>query len=117
MNGAEKIKAAIDKLARLRDDSTPGPWNHWPEAGDVEITGPLQDYPETIIANAIRPRNGWGGLIYEDDYEPNAELITTLHRTIDAQLVILWNALHRHLYASISIAAEVKLAESILGDQ
>ena len=95
MTPAELLQAAIDKLERLKADSTPGPWWHWPEAGDIEIYSDWRDPAhrggEVVIAPRIRPRDGWGrdAVIYRDNYEPNAELIVTLHRTIDAQLAIL----------------------------
>lgn len=89
MNAADTIAAAIEKLEALKVDSHPGPWEHWPEAGDIEIHVPSYPDGERIIATAVRPRGGWGAPIYQDNYEPNADLIVTLHRTIDAQLTIL----------------------------
>ena len=92
----QEIEQAIATLEKLKLDSTPGEWKHWPEAGNIEIysdwENPDSPTAEVVIASSIRPRGGWnhfGEGIYKDDYEPNAELIVTLHRTIDAQLELL----------------------------
>ena len=63
MTPVGEIRAAIEKLTELRSESKPGPWTHtWGSA-----TIPAAD-----------------DLASED-----ADLIVTLHRTIDAQLNIL----------------------------
>jgi len=75
MTAAETIQAAIDKLEGHRRAATEGRWqhkrsldNHWVESND-----------RIALAEAIS--------------QPDAELIVTLHRTIDAQLAILrWYA-------------------------
>lgn len=97
MSAVEEIEAAIEKLETLKAHSVPGPWKHWPEAGDIEIytdaPNPRSASSEYIVAAQVRPRNDFGGKIYVDNYEPNAELIVTLHSTIEAQLAILRAAL------------------------
>ena len=95
MSAVEEIRAAIVKLTELKAESTPGPW-------ELEPPGKYFDprWDDTRIMHAAnRPtdpnydrylfRDGSyaedsGGLGLAD-----AELIVTLHRTIDAQLHIL----------------------------
>lgn len=87
----EVLTEARDVLVRLRDDSVPGPWKHWPEAGSIEIYSEhvVTHGTETVIAGAIRPRFGWGEPIYQGNYEPNAALITTLHAALPALIQVL----------------------------
>jgi hypothetical protein len=129
----ERLTAAIEKLEALKADSTPGPWWHWPEAGVIEIYSdwrdPARTGSEVVIAPRIRPRDGWGreATIYRDNYEPNAELIVTLHRTIDAQLAILRRALDvatpidgqasYDIGPGSRVGQALALADAILGDQ
>src|SRR5690606_23712874 len=81
----ERLQTAITRLEQLRDDSTPGPWvkryflgmDVWPviiSDGIGEVTDSVQ-----------------GGFPQEAD----AELVVSLHRTIDAQLGIRRSALAR----------------------
>lgn len=81
-NAVERLEAAIDKLETLKQESFDGPWvaNHpfsysW-------ITGARYAGMQSKIADRVR--------------KPDAELIVTLHRTIDAQLAILRDNLERY---------------------
>ena len=89
MNAVETIQAAIEKLERLKAKSTPSPWTAMeydsnpgdqgvPIIGGGEIgsmEGHLTAYTMTLGS--------------EEQSVIDAELIVVLHRTIDAQLVIL----------------------------
>lgn len=91
MNAAETISVAIDKLERLKVESAPGPW-------ELEPTGVYFD-PRWDDVRVMRARDGDEPaydryIIRDGSYaadaggfrQPDAELIVTLHRTIDAQL-------------------------------
>jgi hypothetical protein len=80
MSAVEEIQAAIDKLTKLKTESTPGAWG-----GRVSILGIIrvQTDDHYIVAEVYGD---------EDDALCNTDLIVTLHRTIDAQLAILTNA-------------------------
>ena len=74
MTAAQEIQAAIEKLTDLQALADEGPWMHYD--GDVVMGDPtdyVQAYP----------------VVAECGSNNNAELIVTLHRTTDAQLVIL----------------------------
>lgn len=137
MNAAETITAAIEKLESQKADSTPGPW-------DFEYTD------ESIEINAGTARTRWNedhtfgfppgswrstDRILEVDVDDldedeadliagNAELIATLHRTIDAVLTILDQALGgaRDIDAGATpdepalTRAALDLARAILGE-
>lgn len=81
MNAADTIRAAIERLERQRDAASESAYGAW------EITPPSRPgehawLPALSIAVVT---SAWDACI-----EPAAaELIVTLHRTIDAQLVIL----------------------------
>lgn len=112
MGAVERLQAAIDKLETLKQESFDGPWvaNHpfsysW-------ITGAQYAGMQSKIAVQVD--------------EPDAELIVTLHRTIDAQLAIVGDALialreaERISPASLSSARirrlnQIALADAILG--
>lgn len=70
MTPAETIAAAITKLTEQRDAATPGPW--------LNETG--TDYVYTV-------EDGW--TIGSATLTETAELVATLHATIDAQLAVL----------------------------
>ena len=72
MSAVDEIQAAIDKLSRLHSDEP------WRLVGGNEWITP--------IGIGVAPDDG--GVSVED-----AELIVTLHRTIDAQLAILTGAM------------------------
>ncbi|GLU88906.1 hypothetical protein [Agromyces sp. NBRC 114283] len=107
MNPAEKIQAAIDKLEGLRDQGWPGKWQY--------VNGAIEtDEGFELFQHHDAEYWGTGRVALDVDHAvPQAELIVTLHRTIDAQLAIL----HR----GISDAAPERevaelLADAILGD-
>ena len=88
MSAVEEIQAAIDKLTKLKAESTPKPWHDWEDdlTGEVDL---WHDQEQRLhIANfgiAGMPRG-----------EVDAELIAVLHRTIDAQLAILHHAIDEY---------------------
>lgn len=81
MTPAERLQAAIKKLEALKAESTPGPWLAWKKYDPLrgEVYGIEW---EAIDIIAVRSYNA-----------ADADLIATLHRTIDAQLPILRSAL------------------------
>ncbi|UAJ78354.1 hypothetical protein IT072_13915 [Leifsonia sp. ZF2019] len=76
LNAQETITAAIEKLEGLRDAACQGPWER------------REDYGLTGLVS------GEGESIAIDFFIPDADLIVTLHRTIDAQLALLKELLH-----------------------
>lgn len=130
----ERLQAAIEKLERLKGASTPGPWDAEidPDEGTLELNG---GSARTVWQNGIGTRAGsWRStdrIIDRDDLWENtdieragadADLIVTLHRTIDAQLAILREALFQ-LEGSPDLAGFIgneltlfmRLADAILG--
>jgi hypothetical protein len=105
VNAAETIQAAIEKLERLKGRSTPGDW--WRSGFDDVFAGPgLSD--DVVVVQDAR-------LSFD------AELIVTLHRTIDAQLALFGSALwlmkgNPLAYTHAATACAIRLAEAILGD-
>lgn len=109
MNGVERLEAAIDKLERLKVEST----RVWAQTH--------QGLHAALDEHEI-------GLCFHDLSDADAELIVTLHRTIDAQLAILRDAEAYgdgngpgHSYESSAAAAAVwalalPLADAILGE-
>jgi len=114
MSAVEEIQAAIEKLTKLKAESTPGPWF---------LTYEKSTHPRL-----------WGNAS-ENDADPvalaqnrgNAELIVLLHRTIDAQLAILnhdvalFTEFEEHGNArqwelAIERAGDLALARAINGD-
>lgn len=91
MSAVEQLQEAIDKLEGLKSLSHAGRW----------IVDP--DDPLVVMRPDDRHPNGWDGtLIARTVGNPdiadangiaNAELIVTLHRTLDAQIAILRIAL------------------------
>ena len=95
MGAVERLQAAIEKLEVFKGRSTPGPWvqvdayNASPAGASVRISrSPTFHY------------NAYAGT------PENAELIVTLHRTVDAQLAILYRGL-------VSVAPEREVAEML----
>lgn len=101
VNAVEKIEAAIEKLERLKAESTPGPWEQFQYDWRMIIAGqPADDEADVLFDRAAaRPAD--------------MQMIVTLHRTIDAQLAILYRGLSR--IAPEHDAAEM-LADAILGE-
>ena len=114
MSAVAEIQAAIDKLTKLRDESTqPTDGNAWIQGrsthryestGDV-YTGPDENtHGSADIVAYIQPED--------------AALIVTLHATIDAQMAILAAALKwksGFFPGSIAYASALDLARSING--
>jgi len=84
MTGVEEIHAAIEKLTAQRDESTPGPWA-------VDDADKCSVYTIDGGATILQPEDWYP----RGDNRPagNAQLVVTLHRTIDAQLAILTDGL------------------------
>lgn len=75
MNASEKIQAAIERLEGLKAASTQGKW---------AVSAKQLDIPGFMYAPSVCAGCGW-----DRDTDADADLIVTLHRTIDAQLAIL----------------------------
>ena len=121
MSAVETIQAAIEKLEMLRTKSTPRPWTAMeydsnpgdrgvPIIGGGEIgsmEGHLTAYTMTLGS--------------EEQSVIDAELIVTLHRTIDAQLALLRAAQDDYNQyggkPSPFFANDVALAIAILGEE
>jgi hypothetical protein len=109
MNAAEKIQAAIERLEELRDAATDGPWfvtherSTWPR-----VWGNNDGDDADAVAST-------------ESGTSNAQLIVTLHRTIDAQLAVLTRAYNdivreTHRYGGNgALGPAVALAEAICG--
>ena len=82
MSAVEEIQQAIATLERLRAESTPGPWR---ATANNRRSGTHAIYGELPGQEVVGATPNYGGLWLFAD----AELIVTLHRTIDAQLAIL----------------------------
>lgn len=76
MNAIERIQAAIEKLEALKAQATGGEW--WKSGLEV-FAGPGLSADYLVVENAR--------------LRADAELIVTLHRTIDAQLAVLRSGL------------------------
>ena len=107
MTVVERLEGAIAKLEQLKADSLPGPWF---------ITYERERWPRV-----------WGNSDGQDadqvaktHHRGDADLIVTLHRTIDAQLAILKAA--REDFAKFGrkpsefFDNDLALADAILGD-
>ena len=93
MSAAEEIQQAIATLERLRAESTPGPWfcedsgqesapgfpAVWTDAEGVDLAATIARPDDFVMPRGVKPRG-------------DMELIVTLHRTVDAQLAILQEA-------------------------
>ena len=88
MSAVEEIQEAINELTELKAKSTPGWW--WGHLNILGVTRVKTD-DNYIVAEVYGD---------EDEAHCNAELITTLHRTIDAQLAILRVALAAYTHYS-----------------
>lgn len=83
MTPLEELQAAHKRLSELREAAFPGPWSR----GDRAPAGWGRDDLNTVACE-----NG-GGEVTDYIDVTNVDLIVTLHRTIDAQLVILATAM------------------------
>lgn len=128
MDAADTIRAAIDKLEELRIGRAPGSWQldgpdyHYYGGGDGDfVSTPLVTAGPSrhAVVGAIAPQARTAQSF--ESWAPAAgrslELIVTLHRTIDAQLAILQNALIDHYGCGAPIIADtIDLARAILGE-
>lgn len=120
MSAVERLQAAIDKLEALRAESTQGEWGFEsvPETGESRIYAEADGFA-FMAATTVTFYPVPGGMKPSD-----ADLIATLHRTIDAQLAILRTALdvveeteEGAIRASALGMSALGLAHAILGDQ
>lgn len=92
MTPIQRLQAAIEKLEAMRAACTPGDWDFesMPETGESRIYSEADGFA-FMAATTVTFFPVPGGM------KPNdAELIVTLHRTIDAQLEVLhsaWNTI------------------------
>lgn len=111
MNAVERLQAAIDKLEKLRADSTPGEWIY--RGRGCIAAGEYGDVVAPGRVDCMAYCNGSSSTIEGDNLDADADLIVTLHRTIDAQLAIL--AYGATLTGRIPDEITT-LADAILGD-
>ena len=109
MTAAEEIEAAIVKLTVLKAESTPKPWHDWEDdlTNEVDL---WHDQEQRLHIATI-------GVAGMPRVEADADLIVTLHRTIDAQLGILWHVAE-HYRGDLGIGTNrhvVALARAING--
>lgn len=115
MTPVERLQAAIEKLERLKAESTPGPWS-------------VNVHHNAMHSAEFRAPGPWNGFMlvaaHVNDADP--DLIVTLHRTINAHLAILQFGVQRqkavdwlnrpgsdkHVEAA---RLELALADAILG--
>lgn len=110
----ETIESALDKLESLRDRCWPGEWVYRNE--QIETTDRF-----SLFKHHDHDRIDGYGALGGDQPRAQAELVVTLHHTIDSQLSLLRLALeYGELDAgggSRFIAAAFDLAESILKEE
>ncbi|WIA95773.1 hypothetical protein [Curtobacterium sp. MCBA15_004] len=108
MTPLEELQGAHKRLSELRESSdAPGQW--------VRVAGEYTRWHDV--------QDGDGLFVAEVDRKPAADLIVTLHRTIDAQLAVLdteirWNRAH-HLLLGANNSAQglaLTLARAINGE-
>jgi len=80
VSAVETLQTAIDTLKRLRAESVPGRWEATEEGGD---------YGVTVRAWFDNEFNGNTAVAHMRHGMNEAELIVTLHRTLDVQLAFL----------------------------
>lgn len=78
MSAVEEIQAAIEKLTKLKAESTEGPW----------VLVADEHYADRVVDKSGK----W--LIGDASNYSDAPLIVTLHATIDAQLSLLRDGLN-----------------------
>ena len=103
MTVVERLEAAIGKLEQLKADSTAGGW-YAPEFTHGSVWAGTGSSDDLLVVDDAR--------LYGD-----ADLIVTLHRTIDAQIAVLkvgaeFALITSNRWTDISVA----LADAILGD-
>lgn len=112
MNAAETIQAAIDKLEQKQAAATTG---EWAMSGNDTFGYGVASSPNDLVISR------W------EVSDEDADLIVTLHRTIDAQLAILKNNYggaqdaDRYGWSSAdspdAVADALDLARAILGEE
>ena len=102
MTPTERLQAAIEKLEALQAQTTQAPWSV--VGGEVvRDAGGLRTIQSLWVADI-------------DPTVPDADLIVTLHRTIDAQLAILRDGRDVTTREGIYLhESAVALADAILG--
>lgn len=106
-----RISAAIEKLERLKAESTEGPWEveTIPETGESRVTRHFEFFgPQS---ESVAP-----GMVTVAD----ADLIVTLHRTIDCQLRLLREMKHLRETGEVGpgdLYVTDELASAILGGE
>ena len=100
MNAVERLGAAIAKLEQLKADGTLGPWSvdMIPETGECRVIRLFE-----FLGPHIEEVTGGGSM------QPDAELIITLHRTIDVLIETLLQS------RGGALATDLALADAILG--
>lgn len=118
MNAAESIQGAIDKLTRLRDETESTRWHV------VDRSAPDEEFAR--YGYDIHGENDWrvtqGGMstVREGAIADllDADLIVTLHATIDTQVKVLEVGLRFvRLAPGLFTEAALDLANAILGEQ
>ena len=120
MNEAGRISAAIEKLERLKAESTPGPWASVQDGQHATLVRRPPKSESAIHTPADIPLHWDGGYGYDPTMEASdGELIVTLQRTIDVQLELLRLALKYGELDAGSGSRFIKgaraLADAILG--
>jgi len=82
-----RVEAAILRLETLKTESTPGPWYEWTDDLTNEVDVWHDQEARCHVANF--------GVAGERGVLADAELVSALHSTIDAQLAILRDAAAR----------------------
>lgn len=109
MSPVERLQAALEKLEALKAESTQGEWGveSLPETGESRIHSEVDGFA-FMGATSVTFYPVPGGLKPTD-----AELIVTMHQSIDAQLSILRFAVDG-LY---DLPEFIALADAILGER
>lgn len=111
MTAVERLQAAIEKLESMREEAPPGPWEHWPSQSSRRLYSGL-DLDHPISAEEV----------LRADSKYSTQLIEVLHRTIDAQLLMLRTVLdaaniERNWDTLVYTEATLALADAILAGE
>lgn len=117
-----RISAAIEKLERLKAESTPGPWASVQDGQHATLVRRPPKSENAIHTPADIPLHWDGGYGYDPTMEASdADLIVTLHRTVEVQLETLRMAEHaeRQGWGGGSKFAHMalRLADAVLGGE
>lgn len=111
MTPVERLQAAIDRLESMREEAPPGPWEQH------------LSWSSTTLYSGLDSEHPWSAVeVAAAHSRYSAQLIVTLHRTINAQLAILQFGVKR-LHAVQTLTGlhvqahehEMALADAILG--